>query len=109
MMGFRYTDDPIADAAAYEAELVRLEEQVTRCCEHHGPVMEDFYYEINEGRPICAECLDEHYKKRLDGIMDLECDYCGDYIDDDYYQNDDDEVFCKACVDKHFKKDVVFE
>lgn len=29
---FRYTDDPLADYAAYEAELVRLEKLVPKCC-----------------------------------------------------------------------------
>lgn len=106
---FRYTDDPVADAEAYYAELARLEKQVPWCCEHRGPVMEDFYYEINDDRPICAECLDKNHKVKTEGRT-LVCDYCGHAIEDDYaYKNDDDEVFCKACVDKHFKKSVVVE
>lgn len=108
MTGFRYTDDPIADVAAYDAEMARLAEQVPICSEHPGPIMEDFYYEIDEGRPLCAECLDTHHKRKVVGW--LECDYCGEAIDDEYcYANDDDEVFCKACVDRHFRKEVVVE
>ena len=106
---YRYPD-PLDDHKAWEAELARLEAQVPRCCEHPGPIMADFYYEIDEGRPICAECLDEHHKREsVIDLFDIECDYCGGYIDDDYYKNDDDEVFCKACVDKHFKKEVVVD
>ena len=108
-MCFRYTDDPIADAAAYDAELARLEELAPRCCEHHGPIMEDFYYEINDDRPICAECLDEHHKVKTEGRT-LVCDYCGRTITDEHaYENGDGEVFCTSCVDKHFKKEVIIE
>ena len=103
---FRYPD-PLDDHKAWEAELARLDEQVPRCCEHTGPVMEDFYYELNDDRPICAECLEKHHKKINLGNFDMECDYCGEYIDDEhYYKNDEYEVYCKACVDKHFKKKV---
>lgn len=61
---FRYTDDPIADAAAYDAELARLEKQVPECENCGSPVMEDFYYEIND-TVICAECLDKHFRKEV--------------------------------------------
>lgn len=105
-MGFRYTDDPVADAAAYDAELARLESLVPYCHHCMAPIMEDSYYEIDEGRSNCAEHLDEYHKRKVVGW--LECDYCGEAIDDEYcYKNDDDEVFCKACVDKHFKKEVM--
>lgn len=105
---YRYPD-PLDDHKAWEAELARLEAQVPRCSEHPGPVMEDFYYELNDDRPICAECLDEHHKVQTEGRV-LVCDYCGKAIADDYaYKNDDDEVFCKACVDKHFRKEVVVD
>jgi len=105
---FRYPD-PLDDHRAWEAELARLEKQVPWCCEHRGPVMEDFYYEINDDRPICAECLDKNHKVVTEG-QTLVCDYCGKTIEDDYaYKNDDDEVLHKACVDKHFKKEVIVE
>lgn len=63
---FRYTDDPVADAAAYDAELARLEKEVPVCCKCHKPVMDDFYYELDEERIVCAECLDKHFKKRVE-------------------------------------------
>lgn len=104
---FRYTDDPLADYAAYEAELARLEKLVPKCCKCRRPIMEDFCYELNEDKQICAECLDDHHKKKNANVFDLVCDYCGEYIDDEhYYENDDHEVFHKACVDKRFKKRV---
>lgn len=61
---FRYTDDPLADHAAYEAEMARLEALVPDCeiCGH--PVAEDYYYEINDV-VICAECMDKHFRKEV--------------------------------------------
>ena len=63
---FRYTGDPLADHAAYEAELELLEKQVPRCFKCKKPVMDDFYYELDEERIVCAECLDKHFKKRVE-------------------------------------------
>ena len=63
---FRYSDDPIADHAAYEAELVRLEKLVPVCSKCKRPIMDDFYYELDEERNVCAECLDKHFKKRVE-------------------------------------------
>lgn len=62
---FRYTDDPIADHAAYEAELARLEKLVPVCFKCKAPIMEDYCYELDEDRIVCAECLDKHFKKRV--------------------------------------------
>lgn len=63
---FRYTDDPISDHAAYEAELVRLEQLVPRCFKCKKPIKDDYYYEVEEGMPLCAHCLDKHFKKRVE-------------------------------------------
>lgn len=105
---FRYPD-PLDDHRAWEAELARLEAQVPWCCDCNKPVMEDFYYEIDEERPICAECLEEKHKVENNGENPV-CDYHGKEITDDYYyKNDGGEVFCRSCVDKHFKKDVIVQ
>lgn len=105
---FRYPD-PLDDHRAWEAELARLEKLVPKCRECRSPVMEDFYFEINDERPICAECLDNNHKVNTEG-QTLVCDHCGHAIEDDYaYKNDDDEVFCTACVYKHYKKGVYVE
>ena len=61
---FRYTDDPLADHAAYEAELARLEKEVPVCCYCNRPVMDDYYYEIND-EVYCTECLDRHFKREV--------------------------------------------
>lgn len=61
-MVFRYTDDPVADAEAYYNELARLEEKVPVCDCCSQPVAEDYYYEIND-EVICAECMDNHFRK----------------------------------------------
>lgn len=62
----RYTDDPLADYAAYEAELARLEKLVPKCCKCKKPIMDDYYYELDEERTVCADCLDTHFKKRVE-------------------------------------------
>lgn len=60
----RYSDDPIADAAAFDAECARLEKQVPVCDYCGLPVMEDFYFEINSDA-ICAECMDRHFRREV--------------------------------------------
>lgn len=60
---FRYPD-PHDDHKAWEAELERLEKEVPVCCYCNRPVMDDFYYEIND-EVFCAECLDKHFKKEV--------------------------------------------
>ena len=60
---FRYPD-PLDDHRAYEAELARLEKQVPVCCYCNRPVMEDFYYELND-EVYCADCLDKHFKREV--------------------------------------------
>lgn len=105
---FRYPD-PLDDHRAWEAELARLEELVPKCCECRSPVMEDFCFELNDDRFICAECLDRNHKVNTEG-QTLVCDHCGKPIDDDSaYKNDDGEVFCTKCVYKHYKKEVIVE
>lgn len=62
---FRYPD-PLDDHKAWEAELARLEKLVPVCCKCKAPIPDDYYYEVEEGMPLCAECLDKHFKKRVD-------------------------------------------
>lgn len=61
---FRYSDDPIADHEAYMVELARLEKLVPVCCYCNRPVMDDYYYEIND-EVICAECLNQHFRREV--------------------------------------------
>ena len=60
---FRYPD-PLDDHRAWEAELARLEKEVPVCCYCGKPVMDDYYYEIND-EVFCADCLDRHFKKEV--------------------------------------------
>lgn len=63
---FRYTDDPLADYAAYEAELERLEKLVPVCCKCKAPIAEDYCYELDEDRVVCADCLNKHFRKSIE-------------------------------------------
>lgn len=106
---FRYTDDPLSDYAAYEAELAWLEKQVPVCMHGDHPVMEDHYYGFSDEQVICAEHLDEYHKCE-DGEHELICDYCGHAIEgDEHFHDGEGQVFCPECVDKHYKKEVVIE
>ena len=62
---FRYPD-PLDDHRAYEAELARLEKLVPVCFKCKAPIMEDYCYELDEDRTVCAECLDRHFRKRVE-------------------------------------------
>lgn len=46
-------------------ERARLESQVPECSYCGKPVAEDYYYEIND-EVICAECLDEHFRREVE-------------------------------------------
>lgn len=68
---FRYTDDPVADAAAYDAELARLESQVPECGYCGKPVAEDYYYEINEYTVKHAGYNHLPLEKKLDALAKI--------------------------------------
>lgn len=62
---FRYPD-PLDDHKAWEAELARLEKLVPVCFKCKQPIAEDYCYELDEDRIVCSECLDKHFKKRVE-------------------------------------------
>jgi hypothetical protein len=64
---FRYPD-PLDDHMAWEAELARLEKLVPVCFKCKAPIPDDYYYEVEEGMPLCAECLNRHFKKRVEVV-----------------------------------------
>jgi hypothetical protein len=64
---FRYPD-PLDDHRAWEAELARLEKLVPVCFKCKQPIPDDYYYEVEEGMPLCAECLGKHFKKRVEVV-----------------------------------------
>lgn len=66
-----YTDDPIADAYAYDYEQAKALEKYPTCycCGEH--IVDNYLYDI-DGDLVCEECLKEHYRKST-----------YDYIDED--------------------------
>lgn len=56
-----WTDDPVMDAANYEAERERKMQELPICdfCGDH--ITDDSYHEIR-GLNICDRCLEEHRK-----------------------------------------------
>lgn len=56
-----WTDDPVMDAANYEAERERKMQELPICdfCGNH--ITDDSYHEIR-GLNICDRCLEDHRK-----------------------------------------------
>lgn len=56
-----WTDDPVRDAANYEAERERKMQElpICDCCGDH--ITDDSYHEIR-GLNICDRCLEDHRK-----------------------------------------------
>lgn len=57
-MGF-YTDDPIADFDAYDAEQNRRLAKLPICADCDEPIQDEFAYYIN-GEWICERCIDAY-------------------------------------------------
>lgn len=64
---FRYPD-PLDDHRAWEAELARLEKLVPVCFKCKQPIADDYYYEVEEGMPLCVTCLGRHFKRRVEVV-----------------------------------------
>ena len=64
-----YTDDPIADAYAYDEEQAKWEERHPTCdmCGEH--ILDEYLYHIGD-ELICEECLKEYYRKSTDDYID---------------------------------------
>lgn len=64
-----YSDDPIADAYAYDYEQGVAEEKYPTCdiCGEH--ILDDYLYDI-DGDLVCEECLKEHYRKSTDDYIE---------------------------------------
>ena len=56
-----WTDDPVRDAANYDAEQERILEQLPLCYECNERIQGEGYYEIN-GRNICPDCMQDHWR-----------------------------------------------
>lgn len=64
-----YTDDPIADFYAHDAEQEKRLARLPVCdeCGHH--IQNDHFYLIN-GENICPDCLECFYRKEIDDYAD---------------------------------------
>ena len=56
-----WSDDPVRDAAMYDAEQERILEQLPLCDECNERIQGEWYYEIN-GRNICPDCMQDHWR-----------------------------------------------
>ena len=54
-----WTDNPVADAAAYDAECERWLQRRPVCDECHEHIQDDHYYDIR-GMIICPDCMNDH-------------------------------------------------
>lgn len=56
-----WTDDPVRDAAMYDAECEERIKQLPVCDECGEHIQGDGYYEIN-GQIICPDCMQDHWE-----------------------------------------------
>lgn len=56
-----WTDDPVRDAAAYDAESEERIKQMPVCDECHEHIQGEGYYDIN-GKKICTDCMSYHWE-----------------------------------------------
>lgn len=63
------TDDPIADAARYDAERERELRKRPKCgcCRH--PIQDDYLFEVN-GVLYCEECSNDEFRKPVDDYIE---------------------------------------
>ena len=54
-----YTDNPPADAEAWEREKEKMAEKLPKC-DYCGSPIDDHYYEINRDI-VCESCLTEYF------------------------------------------------
>ncbi len=64
-----YTDDPIRDAEARDAEQQSALDKLPVCSYCGEPIQDDFCYVIND-EIICEECLEENFRKRVDDYIE---------------------------------------
>lgn len=63
-----YSDDPLADFHKYDAQKEKQLDKLPRCSECDNPIQDDVYFLIND-MPICSDCLNDNYKKRVDDFV----------------------------------------
>ena len=64
-----WSDDPVRDAEAYEAEIVRAEEKLPKCGRCKKPIQSEECYAIDD-MLVCPSCLEKHYQKWTEDFID---------------------------------------
>ena len=59
-----YTDDPVADFERHDAEQQSELDKLPQCdyCDAH---IDSYYYEI-DNECLCENCMNEHFRKRVE-------------------------------------------
>lgn len=58
-----YSDDPHRDFDRYEAARERRLKLLPVCSECGEPIQSETYYEFDDGKCICPECLEENHRR----------------------------------------------
>lgn len=64
-----YSDDPIADFGAWDAEQNKRIARLPVCADCDEPIQDDHFYLIN-GECICPDCMDGNYKKCVEDFIE---------------------------------------
>lgn len=62
-----YTDNPLADFAAYDFQQQKKLKQLPICSECREPIQDEQCYELN-GEYICDDCMCRNHRKWVDDI-----------------------------------------
>ena len=71
-MMFYRTDDPHRDFDRYEDRRQRAIDRRPHCCECGEPIMDDHFYEFEDGKYICPECLEDNHRKWTEDYIEGE-------------------------------------
>lgn len=63
------TDDPIADAARYDAECERWLKKRPKCSSCRHPIQDDYLFKIN-GVLYCEECANDEFRKPVEDYVE---------------------------------------
>lgn len=63
-----YTDNPLADFAAYELEQEKRIEKLPRCSCCDEPITDEYCYMVND-EPVCERCMDRHYRVPVEDLI----------------------------------------
>ena len=64
-----FSDDPLFDFNIHDRRQEEALDKRPVCCYCAEPIQDDFCYEIN-GEYFCEDCLDMHFRKAVDDIVE---------------------------------------